>query len=273
MFNLVNIPLCLALLLCLSSLGHTQSVPAMNEESTRAVLKIAFADVDSFPFEYMKGDEFVGIHPEMISAVADQQGFDVEFYRLPWKRILSMIENGELDAVSFIGGYRNSHDATWFYGGNALTINGFYLMTLNDRKDIKYKGDLGVLKPLKIVSLRGYHFLEWERNILNLQDRLDVVEVDTKEQMEQMLLRGRVDVAVVMRSTLEKKRRGNLNDFRVVSRPLNSVYVYLGFSKHNFEFPVVEKFGDAMREFQNTTEFSRIQKHYKNEIVPVELSD
>lgn len=231
-----------------------------NEEQTK-VLKVGFSNVDSFPYEYQIDGQVHGLHIEMIRRVAQDFGYEVEAYSLPWKRILSMVAQGQLDAVSYMGGYRNSHKMTWFYGGNAMTLNGFYLMNLKSNKELTYHGDISVLEGKTVGVLRGYHFIEYQDETLGV-DNLTIVEVSAPEQLLDMLERGRIDAAIVMRSTLAQYRRGELPGFKVHTRPISTIYVYVGFSKAVFEQAFVEEFGDAMKAFQDTGEFLKLQSYY-----------
>jgi ABC-type amino acid transport substrate-binding protein len=237
----------------------------------RPVLKVGFSTADNFPNEYTKNGEFTGYHLGLISHIANQKGYDIEIYRLPWRRLIKMIKTGELDAVSYIGGYKVAdgfseeyydvwqHPDIWLHTGNGLTRNGFYLMVNDTRKDIKFKGDIKELQNLRLGMLKDYNVFKWQ---LADDEQLNILEVESQSQLTQMLERNRLDAAIVTMPMLYRYRRGELPGFKVMHRPLKISYVYLGFSKHNFEFEFAEDFAIAMLKYRDTTDFLNFQKKF-----------
>ena len=233
-----------------------------NADTAQKILRVGFSDVDSYPYEYFEDGEVKGLHIDMIREVAAILDYQVMPIRLPWKRLLVMSDEGEVDALSFIGGYRGSHDKTWFYGDNVLSVNGFYLMTKADRKGIKYRGDFSDIKDLKFGVLRGFNFSEFQQQNYQPGQQLSVVEVSSTKQLLAMLRYDRIDAAIVMRSTFADYRYGRLPEFKVHSRPISTIYVYLGFSKTAHTLETVKQFGDVIKVYWDSKEFIRLQQKY-----------
>ena len=223
-----------------------------------SILRIAYGDQDQYPFEYFSEGAMHGFHIELIDMVAAQSGYQVQHMRLPWKRILKMVNAGELDGVSFIGGANNLQEEIYFDSRNALSVNGFYLMIDKNNKAIKFHGKPEELADLTIAVIRGYDVI----SSVPMPDNLTFIEVDTEPQLYSMLKLGRVDAALVMRSQYVRYQLGELKDVKIFRQPLFTFWVDLGFSKRNFDPEFLETFAQNMVEFTNTADYQKLQKKY-----------
>ena len=75
-----------------------------------------------------------------------------------------------------------------------------------------------------------------------------------------------MDAGVVMRSALIMQHQGKLSEFRISTRPLLTFYIYLGFSKKNFDAQFVEQFASEMESYWNDPVYSALLKKYSQMI-------
>jgi ABC-type amino acid transport substrate-binding protein len=242
----------------LSFFAHSLHIGAPHNAEKDKVLKFAFVEIDSFPYEYTEHNELIGLHIEVIEQVSKNLGYEIQIYRMPWPRILRMLSTGDIDGASYIGGAKDSHDMTWFNDDSVLSINSFHVMKLKTRKDIKFSGDLNDLKGLKIAMQRGYLFLDGRPKDLPFE----IIEVDSPMQLYLMLKAGRVDASLGMRSALDMSDFKHKSLIRVMPRPLMYFYVTVGFSKANFSKAFSDTFAEEMRTFRDSVDYLRIQKKY-----------
>jgi ABC-type amino acid transport substrate-binding protein len=226
-------------------------------ETKRPVLVIAFSEIDNFPFEYEENGEFKGMHIEIIQEVAGELGFDIQAIRMPWRRIIASLKVGGIDALSYASGYKHFSHRAWIHTNNALSVNAFYLLKKDSRKDIKYKGDLSSLKGLTIATLSGYQFtLTPDEEI-----PFTIMKVETEQQLFDLVELGRVDASIAPRGSFSRLTLEQQH-LKKIPKPLSLVYSHIGFSKSNFEEEFSLTFAEKMVEFRNSSEWMKIQKKY-----------
>ncbi|MBT2570620.1 transporter substrate-binding domain-containing protein [Planococcus sp. ISL-110] len=78
--------------------GEEQTVE--NEEGAMSTEDQTYAvgiDTSYAPFEFQKGGEYTGIDIELMNAIAELQGFEIEFKPMNFDEIIPALEAGELD--------------------------------------------------------------------------------------------------------------------------------------------------------------------------------
>lgn len=69
---------------------------ADNSDDEKEVYKVGI-DVTFPPFEYKEGDEYKGIDIDVINAIGEEEGFEVEILPMDFKNIIPSLLSGELD--------------------------------------------------------------------------------------------------------------------------------------------------------------------------------
>jgi len=128
-----------------------------------------------------------GVINHIISDIFARSGIKVKFSFMPWKRVLLESSNGNVDAVSFWGGYEDWYDK---HAGSDYIFSGEYVLwqlkgnTFNWKNTSELKGlTMGISSSTKMpVALAEAH-----KNKI-----FDVFEVTREEQAFEMLLKKRV---------------------------------------------------------------------------------
>ena len=224
----------------------------------REMLLIAMQDVDFAPYQYFEDNEMRGIHIEMIQGVANQLNYDIEFVRLPWNRLVRVVESGKVDGLSYMGSHQpDTGDFTWFHGGNALSVTASRLMVTKQSK-LKFNGQLSEFDGKVIGVLRGF---QYGGQVLE-NAKFEIIAADGVEHLKLLLDRGRIDAAIVMQSEWINYKKNGSDKYKILSRPVATIWVYLGFSKAKYGELFSHEFSIAMQEFLNTSEYQNIINKY-----------
>lgn len=132
-----------ALLLAACSGGDKEGTPNTSTtppESSEQVYKVGI-DVTYPPFEFEQNGEYVGIDVDLIHAIAEDQGFEVELQAMDFKGIIPALQAGQLDVsmggMSITDERKNVVDFSepYFEAGVSLVVN-------KDTTDIQKVEDL-----------------------------------------------------------------------------------------------------------------------------------
>lgn len=250
--NMYKFSLALLIVICLFN-------SAFASESKKLI--IAVNSMDYPPFEYTENKQIVGLHIDIVRAVALRKGLEVEFVQLPRKRASRMIQKGQIDGAIYIGesGTSNNSDLTWGHKGNGLSASAARLLVRKD-SDLKYKGRSDDLAGLTIAVLRGFYYGE----DLITQRKFKTFEADSVDQLKRLVLVGRADAAVVMQSEWFDYKRNGSEAFKILSLPIAKTWEWLGFSriKHSEQFSL--DFAKEMQSFLNSSEYYELVVKYYN---------
>ncbi|WP_281557058.1 transporter substrate-binding domain-containing protein [Thalassomonas sp. RHCl1] len=184
-----------------------------------------------FPVAFVaEGTEHAqGIGYDLIRHIGDKMALKLEFKaRLPWKRALKYLENGQLDMISAL--YWNEPRGRIFHYSRAYFHNESHIFVLND-KVFPYQ-DFTDLKGLTGIYLSGSSFGEdFDRFIREKQ--LQLQEVSNKKMMIRALFSGLADYLIHDQADMSSylKQRQLHTTIVALPTPLAALAVYFGFSK------------------------------------------
>lgn len=99
-------------------------------------LVVGLEQANNSPFEYInEGAQLTGFHVELVQAVTARLGWQVEFRRHPWKRVMRGLEDGELNAATFVARSSNRDGFALFLPDNLLHVSRTTLYIRQDRAD------------------------------------------------------------------------------------------------------------------------------------------
>lgn len=154
----------------------------------RPVIKYGY-DEDYPPWEKNVSGKPVGINIDIMNALADRLGFEVVYRPYPFKRVLVLLESGEIDMT---GGLARSAEreayARYLEPSYQKTIRVFIIRRESGIRLRTYAD----LIPLRIGVRAGNRLYE----PFDSDPRLMKVEAHSVDQLFQMLLAGRTDVIV-----------------------------------------------------------------------------
>lgn len=140
------------------------------------------------PYANFVNDEYVGIHVDIINAIAAKLNISVNFIQCPFVRCLSLMKTGDADLI--IGIKLTTERSQYMsYITPPFSIQHFPLRFFV-QKDSEIKLDeYQDLKSLRIGTLRGVSYFEQFDN----DQSLSKFEVREYQQLIQMLLKSRID--------------------------------------------------------------------------------
>ncbi|MDN3610055.1 substrate-binding periplasmic protein [Vibrio ostreicida] len=174
-------------------------------------LKLAYSDVESYPFQMGSGKEVAtppGFALDVINRVSSMLGIDVEYVRLPGKRVLQEIASGNVDG-GFVFSFNPNRAklARYPMKDGALVKEqrianiGYYFYTLKD-SGVKWDGVKLDNFDQKIGAHLGFSIVNELKN-----KQLKVHEVKTTEQLFTMLTLQRLSAIAVQDTTANQFMR------------------------------------------------------------------
>ncbi len=215
-------------------------------------IRVARGSEDYPPYEMHVDGKLVGIHVEVVEAVAARIGHRVLWSELPWPRAQRCVEFGECDAISYIS--RSPAREQWgrFLPNNVLSQVEMRFMIHKDNADkIFFDGNVqAFLTGKTLFTLIGYNY---GPDVAKAQK----YEVKDLATMAAMMKNKRYDVAVInVDDFFGLKSRDDL----VLLDP--TVWVskaYLAFSKKaNNSADLAAKFQASYVDFRKTKDYAAI---------------
>jgi len=213
------------------------------------------------PHEMTVDGKLVGIHIDLVTAVAKELKLKLSIESYPWARAVQRIKQGRSDAITFLGKNSKREAFTYYFEGNITSYTKMVLFIAKDReKEIRYTGDLHALKPYVIAIQRGYSYGEQFDNA----NYLTKDAFETKLQIAQLLLHKRIDIGIVNLSELKYglKNAGVLDKLVILQPPVTRSPVYIGFSKAKAPEALAKQFSHTMAAFKKKPAYQNILKKY-----------
>ncbi len=213
------------------------------------------------PYEMQVDGKLTGFHIELIKAVSKRLGLTVHFAAYPWKRALSMVEQGSAHAVSFASVNVKREKYMIFTPGNELSFAYSGLVVLADRKhEFHFNGrDLNNLSHYKFGSNLGFIFGDYyDKAKVNKQT------FNSNDQIFNVLRKQRIDIAIMNMN--EFKHRQSLQDESTKELVMldNKVAFanFIGFSKRWKLQKLSQRFANESIAFKKTQEFIDLKKQF-----------
>ncbi len=221
-------------------------------------------DGDYPPYEMQEGNRLSGFHIELIEAVASKLGIKVRFESYPWKRALTMVKQGKVDAISFVGKNDDRSTYIYFIPGNELSFAHSGLVVLTTRKsEFDFNGiGLANLRHFKFGHNLGFIYGDYYDKA-----QLDKSPFNSNEQLFNMLRITRIDIA--MMNAGEFNHRLSIHDKTTKELTMLDKKVaianYIGFSKVKKQQALAQKFAKAMMAFKRSPALLSLMKKYQLE--------
>ncbi len=200
-------------------------------------LTVAMEEADNRPFEYIDDQgRLTGFHVELVKQVCARLGWDVQFLRLPWSRAQASLAAGNVSAVTYIARSPEREAYAWFLPENMLHVQRIGLYVRRDRVgEIAYQPPLSeMVRHWKFGAAQGYYYNDEINALLKSGAPIDQTAV-SQATLYNMLIGGRVDVAVTIVGAIDQARR-NIPDIdervqRVEGALFAGTPVYIGFTR------------------------------------------
>lgn len=196
-----------SLLFVLASCGggsDSETEPADNGDSDEKKTLIAGTDATYAPMESMdKNGEIVGIDIDIVNAIADAAGFEVEFKNVGWEPLFPAVDNDEVDfAVSSIT-ITDEREESFDFTDPYYVAN--QIMLVPEDSDITKFADLEGEKSSAQINTTGHIVLQ---DLLGKTSK-DIVAAETMPFAIEEMLNGNAVAAVGDNSTVNEYIKNN----------------------------------------------------------------
>lgn len=200
-------------------------------------VKLAYSDIESFPFQMGSGNSVAappGLSIDIIEEAAQQLGIDIEYVRMPGKRVLQKIKNNQVDG-GFIFSYSqeraqyatyptNNHQAD-----NTLRIAtlDYYFYKLHNQP-LEWDGTnltYDIMHPIGVHN--GFSI----QKVLS-EKGIETLEMSSTHQLFEMLSKKRVSAIAIQSNIADTYiQESQLSNIEQVTPPILRKYYYLIFSQ------------------------------------------
>lgn len=138
--------------------GHQSQQQDFGDRPAEGKTFTVATDTTFAPFEFQKDGKFVGIDMDLLRAIAEDQGFEVEIQQLGFDGALQAVQSGQADAVMAGMGITDERQKTFDFS-NAYYESGIQ-MAVATNSDISSYEDLEGKSVAVKTGTTGYAFAE-----------------------------------------------------------------------------------------------------------------
>lgn len=217
------------------------------------------------PQEMVIDGELQGVHIDLVREAAKLLDISVSFESYPWRRAVQKFQQGEADAITYMGKTTEREAFGHFVDGNILSKAsvGFFIQQANEGK-FSFSGELESLKPYIIGTVKGFSYHEG----FDTADFLQKGEWATKEEkLITMLMKGRVSIAIGhVNDIYYHAARLGVADEIMFLKPLltEGRSHYIVFSKPRRHGELAKRFADAMNTLRANGTYQEIIDRYRS---------
>ena len=237
--------LCALLLVCWTGLAHSADP-----------LVIGVDDKEWYGHYTWDGDTLVGIDADIVRIVAKRLGREVVFKPYPWKRVIKMAEDRDIDGVLDLAPTAR-RELFLFYVKTPLSYESTVFWV---RKGDSFSFD-GTFKSNFVLGLmRGS---DWSDRFTK-QGEPTVVRYDSYTAAFRSLVAGRIDaLGGYLAPTREQAYHLGFKDKVQPSRPmLDNLPYYIAFTHMGDHRQLAEKFSAEMARFFKSKEYGQLIEKY-----------
>jgi polar amino acid transport system substrate-binding protein len=164
----------------------------MNDIEAVETIRIAVMN-DYSPYIIYENDELSGPYIEIISTVMENLGYEYELVPLPWSRLLSAVETGEVDMALPLFD-KPERRSLFYYSEEPIGLNQITLIGRSDSQ-ASFSGSMLTLSDHSIGVVQDYFYSDdFEQAIIDQVITIDTA-ISSDENIEK-LLQKRVDLIV-----------------------------------------------------------------------------
>jgi len=215
------------------------------------------------PYQIARDGAPTGVDIEIVAAIADRMGCDIDYREMPWSRLLDSIAAGKVD-FTVQANYTEERAEFAYYSEPYLPYQTRLIVDAGGRTDYEsLKAFLAEGNTIGIVQ--GYDYGD-DANALLDRDRFDgqVVESYSVGAHVKPLVRGRVDGVIAERFVFahEASQAGVRDAIAITDVTVTSAQTHAIFSRESTSKATVDAFNDAMAEVKADGTFDAIIRRY-----------
>lgn len=196
------------------------------------------------PYAYTKNDQAAGFNVDIIQAVFDRMGVEIEIQIVPWQRALHSIKHGNADALFPLFKTPERKQYTDFSIPFTHEIKALFV-----RKDspIIWNDDLNRLSQHKLGRVRGHS----SGPLLDALIKRNIIMVDEATDSRQnisKLQKGRIDIIIETTQTIwfELAKTKQTKSVKMLTE-IATIPGYLGFSKKRDHQKTIHQFNSTLQ--------------------------
>ncbi|MGM0530811.1 MAG: transporter substrate-binding domain-containing protein [Bacteroidota bacterium] len=206
------------------------------------------------PYEFLdENGQPTGYNVELMRAIADEVGLNIEIQLGPWAEIRQELDNGNIDAIQGIL-YSPKRDKTFDMSPAHTTIN--YVITA--RKNAKLPENLSDLEGQPVLVQKG-DLMHDHALKQGLEDEL--VPVETQEKALRLLNKGKYDFALTSRVLTNYFIKENgWENLTMSNKPIHSAEYCIGVKEGNTA--LLSKLSDGLAAIKGTGKYHEIHSQW-----------
>ncbi|MGM8213284.1 basic amino acid ABC transporter substrate-binding protein [Virgibacillus sp. W0430] len=234
--------------------GSDDSSSSENESDGSTKDKwVVGTDATYAPMEYMDSEgNIVGIDIDLVEAIAEELGKEVEFKNIGWEPLFPAVDNGEVDfavsSITITDDRKESFDFTDpYYVANQVIL-------VSEDSSIKSKDDLVGKRASVQINTTGHQVL---KDLMGATSA-DIVASETMPIAIEELLNGNVEASVGDNSTVNEyiKNNPNVNVKLIEDNSFEKEYYGLMVKKGNSE--LVEELNKGIQAIKDSGKLKEI---------------
>ena len=237
----------------------TEKNTPKNDKKPPTVLRIG---TDRWPpFREIRNGIVTGIDDDLWQALSSRLGFDVEYVQCPWKRCLSLMQTGEIDAMSGLAWeHERSRFVRYIKPAYFQCSARFYVRT-GEQFRLQEERQL---KELSIGMVRGSVY--YPR--FDLNERLNKIPLTQEAALLPLLAEGRIDTYIGTDCQADFELANSQWYDQLMKAPFNPEHytpLHLGLSRNSPWHKQADTFSRAVQEildagFRQQT----LERYYRN---------
>lgn len=237
-------------------------------ENSKQNKTITFIEDPSDPFIIGKIGEIPtsGITFEIIKEIFKEiDGYEAEFLPItPWKRALSLVESGKVDAVSHI--LKNKKREDTFYFTNKLITGKTVFFYKKERKFSSWKS-FKDLEKYSICTVRGYNI---EKYLLSIEKEknvdLNIYITNEFGTCFKLIINDRIDLYAENLHTgiAYLQKVGLENQFTTMKKPVYQKDFFIAFSKKSEAHKLIPQMNKILKKIVQRDMQKDLEKKYLN---------
>lgn len=236
---------------------YTISCGVFAEEETAQVkskiLKIGYAERPPHRYTSEEGEP-VGSDIEYLSGVLDSANINYQFFSYPWKRVIRLVETGQLD-IAMAAAKIEERQAFAYFSGEIFSVgDNVLLVHENYSKSFSQFTSLAqlIVMPVKIAVTRGSSYSdEYDLLLSNPAFTERLMPVNSINQAVTLALSGRITGFITSFALAQYELIGRCEheQFSVAYRLLEdeNTASYLMYSKKTVSLAIVAQIDNAMK--------------------------
>lgn len=228
--------------------------------------KIIFRVSEYPPYYFQENGEWKGLSVELMNVLLKEAGYKITYRVVPWKRALSGMKNGDIDAMANLSITEERGEYIHFIGPQmdesmVLFVNKGFNHEINTMDDIKnISGKIGIHLGLTY----GETFDSKFENDPDFKDKFSVI--NDGNLFDMLVKKKRISGFILNRYVFYYKQSISDEFDTVIEHPyiINQDFIYFGFSKNNFNEDQIDLLQKAYLRVKERGDFERILKKYKS---------